>query len=83
MAEYRRLIDADELMDYCHNTKDGTIDCNDIARFPSIDIVFCKDCKHLYIDLEYDDSACDYYGKYVELDDFCSYGERKDERNKE
>lgn len=33
-----RYIDADELMNYCHNTKDGTIDCNDIARFPTADV---------------------------------------------
>jgi len=31
-----RLIDADELMNYCNNQKDKTIDANDIARFPTI-----------------------------------------------
>lgn len=31
-----RLIDADELMDYCNNQKDKTIDANDIARFPTV-----------------------------------------------
>ena len=31
-------IDAGALMDYCQNTKDGTIDCNDIARFPRANV---------------------------------------------
>ena len=30
-----RLIDADSLMVYCSNQKSRTIDCNDIARFPT------------------------------------------------
>ena len=30
-----RLIDADALMVYCRNQKSRTIDCNDIARFPT------------------------------------------------
>ena len=31
-----RLIDADVLMEYCQNDKSKVIDCNDIARFPTI-----------------------------------------------
>jgi len=31
-----RLIDADNLMEYCLNQKSKTIDCNDIARFGTI-----------------------------------------------
>ena len=31
-------IDAGALMKYCQNTKDGTIDCNDIARFPRANV---------------------------------------------
>lgn len=30
-----RLIDADALMVYCRNQKSKTIECNDIARFPT------------------------------------------------
>lgn len=30
-----RVIDANALMDYCRNQKSKTIDCNDIARFPT------------------------------------------------
>lgn len=31
-----RMIDADALMEYCQNDKSKVIDCNDIARFPTI-----------------------------------------------
>lgn len=31
-----RLIDANNLMEYCLNQKSKTIDCNDIARFGTI-----------------------------------------------
>ena len=30
-----RLINANALMEYCRNQKDKTVDCNDIARFPT------------------------------------------------
>ena len=36
LPKHSRLIDADVLMEYCHNQKTKTIDCNDIARFPTI-----------------------------------------------
>ena len=32
----QRLIDANNLMEYCLNQKDRTVDCNDIARFPTV-----------------------------------------------
>lgn len=31
-----RLINANNLMEYCLNQKDKTVDCNDIARFPTV-----------------------------------------------
>lgn len=43
------IINAWELMQYANNTREKTIDANDIARFPRIDaveVVRCKDCKH-------------------------------------
>ena len=30
-----RLINANALMEYCRNQKSKTVDCNDIARFPT------------------------------------------------
>ena len=34
----RRYIDADKLIEFANNTKDKTIDANDIARFPAADV---------------------------------------------
>lgn len=84
-----RLIDADALMKYTQNQISRSIDCNDIARFPTIDaepVVRCKDCKHRGVD-----GKCPmYHEEYIEeyeyilhdntLDDgFCDCGERKDD----
>ena len=33
-----RYIDADKLIELANNTKDKTIDANDIARFPAADV---------------------------------------------
>lgn len=33
-----RYIDADKLIELANNTKDKTIDANDIARFPTADV---------------------------------------------
>ena len=33
-----RYIDADKLIKFANNTKDKTIDANDIARFPTADV---------------------------------------------
>ena len=38
---------------------------------PSIDIVRCRECT------ERDDDWCMYFGKMINPDDFCSYGERE------
>lgn len=77
-----RLIDAFKLTDYANNTKDKTIDANDIMRFPSVDavpVVRCKDCKYLYNDDDNDDDCPlrDYFWHNEE--DYCSYGERRED----
>ena len=36
MAEYIKL---DAIMEYCQNQKDKTISCNDLARFPTADVI--------------------------------------------
>ena len=55
-----RLIDADALMEYCQNDINKTVDCNDIARFPTIieadkageEMKLCKDCEYFEIKYE-------------------------------
>jgi hypothetical protein len=44
---------------------------NAVKVMPSIDIVFCKDCKRFYFTGE-----CILYGKHKKPDDYCSKGER-------
>ena len=34
----KRYIDAEKLMDFAENHKNKSVDCNDIARFPSADV---------------------------------------------
>ena len=86
MANEQRLIDANELMVYTRNQKSRTIDCNDIARFPTVDaveVVRCRDCKHGKKSALYPREPKNYFctqswdGGYHEPDFFCSYGERR------
>ena len=71
MANEKRLIDANALLEeqrimyhYSRIENAPTVD--------AVEVVRCKDCKHYKIGL------C--YGWHcVEEDDFCSYGERREE----
>lgn len=56
-----------------------------IEEAPSIDIVFCKECRYFIDNLTEDDTdeaydACrwDWKRQMPRPDDFCSYGERKE-----
>lgn len=82
-----RWIDADTLIRY---GKRGTlVYWEDIENAPSIDIVRCGECKH-WDDRRKDawwseEGACDRtsrlgYATYRNHDDFCSYGERREQR---
>lgn len=42
------------------------------------DVVRCKDCKHYYYSVYAMRCVCDFDNKEWDKDDFCSYGERKD-----
>lgn len=85
-----RLIDADELLkDNIHivggiritSGKIQNIDAiqtSAIENAPTIDavpVVRCKDCEHYW-----DGTWCVINEAYFEEDDFCSYGERKENR---
>lgn len=87
-----RLIDADKLKQaicvdyYEHYTKYHDTDQNqlidmvidDIDELPTVDaveVVRCKDCEHYC-----DGTWCYINEDYFEEDDFCSYGERKENR---
>ena len=96
-----RLIDADALKAFIRNkyfqcdmpeewgngvmwaTSQINRYCTKVA--PSIDIVFCKECKY-FIDNLTEDDTDEVYGeccfdwdiKMPKADDFCSYGEHKE-----
>ena len=88
-----RLIDANALLrhkrkmsgaDFGGEFWDEAVLASDIKNAPTVDavpVVRCKDCKHWHKDAVF----CGYmpYGEASErvnwyVDDFCSYGERKD-----
>ena len=79
-----RHIDADKLayMVVCNGDADFI---NKVTKLmveaPSIDIVFCKECKHHFYDEFNDCKMCHIheYGEIWEDDDYCSYGEREGE----
>ena len=82
----KRYADVDKLIEFARNSKDGTIDANDIARFPTedvVEVVRCKDCKHSSPNKVY---GCRFEpfntlenGERMYSDDFCSCGERAEE----
>ena len=88
MENKRRLIDADALMEMARNDIGGMVDCNDIARFPTVDaveVVRCRECKHSYDGVA--NLMCGRNGQNrngmrlggvsVKEEHFCSYGESK------
>lgn len=71
-----RYIDRDKLCDFARNRFIRTVDCDDIMRFPVIDVeevVRCKDCK--YCEKFVDDFGVEKY--------FCVYfcGSQETEQN--
>lgn len=85
MANEKRLIDANALIEEANaEGAYGYVDAFQIANTPTVDaveVVRCRECKHWHKETLF----CDYmpYGEAQErvnwyADDFCSYGERKD-----
>lgn len=85
MANEKRLIDANALIEEANaEGAYGYVDAFQIANAPIVDaipVVRCRECKHWHKETLF----CDYtlYGEAQErvnwyANDFCSYGERKD-----
>jgi hypothetical protein len=87
-----RLIDADLLEDQFGISDEDLLALDEIRHAPTVDAVVvtrCKDCKHYrnhpnglcYLHTESKANARGYSGDAVcvEPDDFCSYGERREE----
>lgn len=86
MTNEKRLIDANALIEEANaEGAYGYVDAKQIADAPTVDaveVVRCRECKHWHKETLF----CDYmpYGEAQErvnwyADDFCSYGERKDD----
>lgn len=85
-----KYIEADALKANCYIiVGDTTIGWRDYVTFheidsaPSIDIVFCKECKHRIRDDDFQEKRICLLrrangGKFCKDNDFCSYGERED-----
>ena len=77
------LISRSALLELAHNHVGGTVDCNDIARFPSVDaveVVRCRDCKHWgtgYGGEAEHVKVCEFANYMVGANGYCVYGERK------
>lgn len=81
-----RYIDAEKLCELARNNIDGTVDANDIMRFPTADVqevVRCKDCKYSCEEkpvFGITDYSCIKLGIHcLDANDFCSYGAKMDE----
>lgn len=78
-----RYIDADKLCNLARNHIDGTVDANDIMRFPTADVVEVTRCKYCKFYRPYNkpvedfDGRCFARGCETDDNDFCSYGERR------
>lgn len=64
----RAILQADPRLAYCIDSVPGV---------DAVEVVRCKDCKH-YAPIEGGKPLCEWYTIAVAYDDFCSYGERKD-----
>ena len=79
-----RLIDADALIkEACAEGAYGYVDTKQIANTPTIDaveVVRCKDCKYRFKNNGHSRSGCPIIDAniWMDDDDFCSHGERKD-----
>ena len=89
MTNEKRLIDADNAQVVAQRIYSDPVlihaILNTLNRTPTVDaveVVRCKDCKHrVYVDMGDDIGAiggCELFKMAMPYDNFCSYGERKD-----
>lgn len=77
----KEYIDREALIEFANNHVAG-IDSNDIARFPKADVaevVRCENCTHEANMIGNSYKYCFLHDMKVYADDFCSYGERRDD----
>jgi hypothetical protein len=72
-----RYIDQDQIAELARHSTIG-IDANDIMRFPSIEVIHCKDCKYRGEHAGADFWKCEQHGVLFKPTDFCSYAKRRE-----
>lgn len=70
MVNLRSVIET-----LCYMVDDDSDGVEEVMQLPSIDIVFCKDCKYY----EAKEDWCYWRDEAITADDFCSYGEKESE----
>lgn len=82
MSRYVNIEPYDDCKIVLHK-EDAGIWCRDLPTYDVVEVVRCEDCKHFLFSNEFSDM----YGEcsqahmgIVRPDDYCSYGERKDEK---
>lgn len=78
-----RLIDADKII-YCNYDLDNyhsflAVTDDDIAEMPTVELVHCQDCKHLFNRIGF--YHCTHRRGLREISEgsYCGYGERKED----
>lgn len=82
-----RYIDADALIEKWLPERGELYTVSEIVdsiinEAPTADVVKvvrCKDCLHNGFNCGYTENWCMFYGYDIEKDDYCSYGERKED----
>lgn len=80
-----RLIDADALEDQFGISDEDLLALDEIRHAPTVDAVVvtrCKDCKYAYTNsfsASSGEALCTLSGQPMQQDDFCSYGERRED----
>lgn len=80
-----RLIDTDKLCARLSRNATPYFTVPDIENAPTVDAVVvtrCKDCKYAYTNsfsASSGEALCTLSGQLMQQDDFCSYGERRED----
>lgn len=80
-----RLIDTDKLCARLSRNATPYFTVPDIENAPTVDAVVvtrCKDCKYAYTNsfsASSGEALCTLSGQPMQQDDFCSYGERRED----
>lgn len=83
MEKEQRLIDANKIkpIDFPSHEMDGLDVVRYLSTLPTVDaveVVRCKDCKH-WLDYGVCNRHITYPALWMEKNDFCSYGERRND----